>query len=163
MDRKKRIRKYLRAVGRRLRLSGDMKKRVLTDLESAIRSRMEAGQSEEDIYRELGTPKETAEELNRQMAEHTYRKSPWRWVCLALTVICVLLIVCNGVMGIVLAAVSFPEYGPSVGILGGSDGPTAIFVTRPVESVIFGFVMNGILAIMGICGFCALGHIRKEK
>ena len=47
---------------------------------------MEDGQKENEILAELGTPKQAAQELNRQMQEYTYRKSPWRWGALGLAI-----------------------------------------------------------------------------
>ena len=75
--------KYLRAVRRRLNMPRELKDRVMTDFVSSIEARKEDGQSEEAIREELGTPKQAATELNQQMQEYTYQKSPWRWLCLA--------------------------------------------------------------------------------
>ena len=76
----KNMEKYLRAVRRRLNMPKVLKDRVMMDFASSIEARIEDGQSEEAIWAELGTPKEAAAEMNRQMQEYTYKKSPWRWV-----------------------------------------------------------------------------------
>lgn len=73
------MKKYLRSVNRRLNMPKALRSRVIADLESTIHSRLEAGQSQEEILQELGTPRQAAAELNRQMEEYTYKKSPWRW------------------------------------------------------------------------------------
>ena len=61
--------KYLRAVRRRLNMPQDLKNRVMTDFVSSIEARKEDGQNEEAIWKELGTPKQAAAELNEQMQE----------------------------------------------------------------------------------------------
>ena len=70
----KNMEKYLRAVRRRLNMPKALKDRVMMDFASSIEARIEDGQSEEAIWAELGTPKQAAAELNRQMQEYTYKK-----------------------------------------------------------------------------------------
>ena len=79
----KKMKKYTRAVNRKLNLPSDVKKRVMTDFTSSIQSRKEAGKTDEEIYAELGSPADVAADLNEQMKEFAYIKSPWRWVCFA--------------------------------------------------------------------------------
>jgi Na+-transporting methylmalonyl-CoA/oxaloacetate decarboxylase beta subunit len=83
-----------------------------------------------EIYAELGNPKKAAAELNDQMREYAYRKSPWRFLFIALAA-------WGGwqMMERIIALVSYylfcksqPSHS-SVGIIGGADGPTAIFLT----------------------------------
>ena len=77
------IEKYLRAVRRRLNMPKELKDRVMTDFSSSIEARKENGQTEDAILAELGTPRQAAKDLNEQMKEYTYKKSPWRWACLS--------------------------------------------------------------------------------
>ena len=70
--------KYLRAIRRRLNMPKELKDRVMTDFAGSIDARMELGQCETDIFAVLGTPKQVAKDLNEQMKEYTYKKSPWR-------------------------------------------------------------------------------------
>ena len=58
------MKKYMNAVKRKLNLPRDVKQRVMADLETSVRSRAEAGQTEEQIRAELGTLAEVAAELN---------------------------------------------------------------------------------------------------
>lgn len=76
----KKMKKYTRAVNRKLNLPSDVKRRVMTDFTSSIQSRKEAGKTDEEIYAELGSPADVAADLNEQMKEFAYIKSPWRWV-----------------------------------------------------------------------------------
>ena len=81
------LRKYLRVVRRRLDVPKQLKDRIMEDFVSSIDARKENGQEEAAILAELGAPKMAARELNQQMREYTYRKSPWRWVCLAVAIL----------------------------------------------------------------------------
>ena len=155
------MKKYMNAVKRKLNLPGDVKQRVMADLESSIQSRREAGQTEEEIMAELGTPAQVAAELNEQMKEFAYGKSPWRWACLALVVISGLAFAYKGLVNLLVAAITYAER-QSVGIIGGADGPTAIFVTQSPDSGIYSMLMSGMILVMSILGFYYLGHMRKR-
>ena len=124
----KKMKKYTRAVNRKLNLPSDVKKRVMTDFTSSIQSRKEAGKTDEDIYAELGSPTDVAADLNEQMKEFAYIKSPWRWVCFALIIICSMALLYKGGPGLLAAMLSFTLFNESIGIIGGVDGPTQIFI-----------------------------------
>ena len=81
-DQDKNIKKFLRAVERQLRFPRDVRERVMSDFSSSISARREAGESVEEILNSLGGPKQAAAELNEQMREYTYVKSPWRFAVL---------------------------------------------------------------------------------
>ena len=150
--------KYLRAVRRRLNMPQEWKDRVMTDLASSIDARKEDGQEEAQILKELGTPKTAAKELNEQMAEHTYGKSPWRWACLGLAVVSGLCLAYRGLPGLLLAMFN-KAHNASIGIIGGADGPTAIFVSSSANPSMLIYVL---LLAMGILGFFALRKIPKK-
>lgn len=63
----KQLARYLRAVRRRLPLSGQMKDRVMDDLRSSINERREAGQTDAEIFAALGPAKQAAAELTAQL------------------------------------------------------------------------------------------------
>ena len=155
------MKKYLRAVKRRLNMPKELRRRVISDLESSISSRLEAGQSQASILQELGTPQQTAKELNRQMEEYTYQKSPWRWVCLALAFISILLLLFQGSLGLITALFNF-HVNHSSGIIGGADGPTAVFVSAPDGYFTQQMIIAGILLVMSILGYWALSHIKRK-
>lgn len=152
------MKKYMNAVKRKLNLPRDVKQRVMADLETSVRSRAEAGQTEEQIRAELGTPAEVAAELNEQMKEFAYAKSAWRWVCLALAVISALAFLYKGVINMLVAALEHA----SLGIVGGADGPTVIFVTQSPDSAVYSMLMSAMILVMSIAGFYYLGHMRKR-
>lgn len=155
------MKKYVKSVERKLNLPRDVKQRVMADLESSIQSRMEAGQTDEQVKAELGEPAQVAAELNGQMKEFAYAKSPWRWGCLLLAVISGLTLLYKGFMNLLVAAITYAE-NQSVGIIGGADGPTAIFVTQSPDSAIYSMLMSGLILVMSVIGFYCLGHIRKK-
>lgn len=158
-DSQKKMKKYTNAVERRLNLPREVKNRVMSDFISAISARREAGMTDEEIFAELGSPKEAAEAMNEQMKEYTYRKSPWRFAFLALALYEAykLLGLLAGRLAMLFfimdsTAVSAGE-SASIGIIGGADGPTAIFVTgSPLMSV--GWAI--LLLILGITGYILL-------
>ena len=85
-DAQKKMKKYTNAIERKLNMPKEVKDRVMTDFISSIQGRRESGQTDEEIFAELGSPKKVAAELNEQMKDYTYFKSPWRWVCLAIII-----------------------------------------------------------------------------
>ena len=155
------MKKYMNQVKWKLALPRDVKKRVMADLETSIQSRMEAGQTREQIMTELGTPAEVAAELNEQMTGFAFARSPWRWACLAVAVISGLALIYKGVVNLLVAAITFTEK-QSVGIIGGADGPAAIFVTQSPESAAYSVLMAALILVMSLAGFYYLGHMRKE-
>lgn len=155
------MKKYMSDIKRRLNLPGSVKKRVMADLESSVQSRKEAGQTDGEIMEELGTPAQVAAELNEQMKEFAYTKSPWRWACLAMAVVSALAFLYKGVINLLVAAITYAER-QSVGIIGGADGPTAIFVTQAPEAAGYSMLMSGLILVMSIVGFYYLGHMRKK-
>ena len=155
------MKKYMNAVKRKLNLPRDVKQRVMADLETSVRSRAEAGQTEEQIKAEMGTPAEVAAELNEQMKEFAYAKSAWRWACLALAVVSALAFLYKGVINMLVAAITYAE-SQSMGIVGGADGPTVIFVTQSPDSAVYSMLMSAMILVMSIAGFYYLGHMRKR-
>lgn len=154
--------KYLKSIERRLNLPKEVRERVMNDLRSSIAARREAGQTDEAIMAELGTPKAVAAELNEQMKEYACRRSPWRWAALAVEVLGGLMLAYNGIMGLLAWLLTgMANEAQSVGIIGGADGPTAIFVTsEPSAQNIIIWLM---LLLMGVLGFRYLSHMEPEK
>ena len=74
----KTMKRYMTAIERRLDLPREIRARVMTDLQSSVTARREAGQTDEQIFAEMGRPEAVAAELNEQMKEYAYIKSKWR-------------------------------------------------------------------------------------
>lgn len=151
-----RVTRYLRAVKRRLRLPADLRDRLLSDLLTSINARREQGESDEAILASLGTPKQAAEELNEQMKEYTFRKSPWRWPFFALAALCLLSLLWNVLLTQLLSG------NNAMGIIGGADGPTAIFVTTVTGGFPWDILLRAVLALLGIYGYLRLSHCRRS-
>lgn len=155
------MQKYLRAVRRRLNMPRELKDRVMSDYLCAITAKQESGQTDDAIMEELGSPKKAAAELNEQMKAYTYRKSPWRWVCLAVAVFSGLCLAYRGLLGLLLMLFNRTyNAASSIGIIGGADGPTAIFVTTTGSNLSAAFALYILLMAAGILGYFVL---RKQK
>ena len=156
------LRKYLRVVCRRLDVPKQLKDRIMEDFVSSIDARKENGQEEAAILAELGAPKMAARELNQQMREYTYRKSPWRWVCLAVAILSGLCLAYQGLPGLLLMLFNKSyNAAASIGVIGGADGPTAIFVTtKPSATPLF--MIYGSFILLGLVGFLLLRKLKQK-
>lgn len=161
----KKMKKYCNAVERRLNMPGGVKARVMSDFSSSIIARREAGQNDEEIYADLGSPRKAAAELNEQMKEFTYRKSPWRFLFLAIAVAFGAWLILYGLLSvyalITVSSIMAAGNTVSTGIIGGADGPTAIFVTTRY-GVDWDIVIAAVLVIVGIIGFLRLRKCEKK-
>ena len=167
----KKMKKYVTAVERRLNLPREVKARVMSDFSSSIQARREAGMSDEAIYAELGAPKKAAADLNEQMKEFAYRKSPWRFLFAAaaaygavqllgvlwgyLVYFWYRLVYSDMVLGIGMTTTE----SSSIGIIGGADGPTAIFVTTPIW---MHYILPVLALVIGIWGFLRLRKCKQK-
>ena len=158
------MKKYLASIARRLNMPKDVKDRVMNDFQSSIQGRREAGQTDEAIFAELGPAKKVAAELNEQMKEYTYIKSPWRWVCLAIIIGCILSLIFGGTLGLLMHLFN-ASLADSVGIIGGADGPTAIFITASPDYKDYVLYQAGItvlILIMSVLGFWRLRRCPRK-
>lgn len=157
----KQMKRYMHAIERRLNLPRDVKARVMTDLQSSVAARREAGQTDGQIYEELGEPSAAAAELNEQMKEFAWRKSKWRWAALGAAAFAGLMLVLHGGCGLLVSLLnlSVAEQN-SLGVIGGADGPTAVFVTTtwtPEDMIPWVLVL-----VMGLLGWRMLGRLRGK-
>lgn len=153
--------KYIKAIARRLNLPRDVKARVMSDLVSSIRARQEAGETPDEIIAELGSAAKVAAELNEQMKEFAYRKSPWRYlfaVLAAYGAARVLKLLFGQIMYWIFQ-IQVRQETASIGVIGGADGPTAIFVKSDPAA---GYIIAVVLLIVGIWGFFRLSRCLKK-
>ena len=153
--------KYIKAIARRLNLPRDVKARVMSDLVSSIRARQEVGETPDEIIAELGSAAKVAAELNEQMKEFAYRKSPWRYlfaVLAAYGAARVLKLLFGQIMYWIFQ-IQVRQETASIGVIGGADGPTAIFVTSDPAA---GYIIAVVLLIVGIWGFFRLSRCLKK-
>ncbi len=160
----KKMKKYINSVERKLNLPCEIRIRVMNDFCSSIVARRESGMTDEEIYAELGSPKKAAADLNAQMEEFAYRKSPWRYLFAAFAA-------CGAaeLLGQLLAWILIffmkgsAHFGDSsaVGIIGGADGPTAIFVTATIDTFPT-TLLAVVLFAAGVWGFLRLSRCRRK-
>lgn len=167
----KKMENYIRSVSRRLNLPKEVRSRVMSDFTSAIAARRESGMTDAQIYAQLGKPKKAAADLNEQMKEFAYHKSPWRFLFAAAAVyggwqllggILVNLVYLwyrfraqAQVMGVGMTTVE----SASIGIIGGADGPTAVFVTTPVW---MHYILPVLALSVGIWGYRRLCRCTRK-
>ena len=151
----KQLARYLRAVRRRLALPKDMKNRVMDDLRSSINERRGAGQTDEEIFAALGSAKQAAAELTAQLPGYAFRRSPWRFVCLGAAVLALLI-------GLLKTVTNLRGFA-SVGVIGGADGPTAIFVAGPQIFDWMDVMIAGIVLVLGVAGYLLLRRLPPKK
>ena len=91
--------------------------------------------------------------------ENTSGKSPWRWVflaCAALGAVELVGSLAAYVLAYLFAVKSMaPSKAASIGIIGGADGPTAIFVTTPGWTA---YIVPVLLLVVGIGGWILLSR-----
>lgn len=157
------IKKYVNAVERRLRMPLNVRSRVMSDFGSSISARREAGESVEQILASLGTPKQAAAELNEQMKDYTYRKSPWRLAFLAAAVLGGLYLLSEILTMLIVYFITGSE-AHTIGVIGGADGPTAVFVTSAIDSPTVEFVLAASVAALaiGAFGYWKLSHMKRK-
>ena len=159
----RKMKNYVNAVERRLALPREIKARVMSDFSSSIQARRESGMSDAEIFAELGSAKDAAADLNEQMKEYTYRKSPWRFLFAAAAIYGAAELLGSLFAWIAYFMIADPVLrageASSIGIIGGADGPTAIFVTTPDWT---GYVLPVLALAVGICGFLYFSR-RKQK
>ena len=152
------VKRYVNAIERHLYLPWKVRARVMSDVSTTMRARHEAGESYEEIMADMGTPKQVAEELNEQMSEFVYRKSPWRFLFLALA-LCTVLYLCGfGVLHLIHLS-----NAASLGVIGGADGPTEIFVTTREVSAWTRFVGGVGVILVGLAGYWKLRRCKQKK
>lgn len=95
------------------------------------------------------------------MKEPTYRKSPWRYLFAAMAAYgsAVLLKSLAGKIMLWYFQIQVHSEAASIGIIGGADGPTAIFVTSAPAT---GHIVAVVLLIVGIWGFLRLSRCKKK-
>ncbi len=160
------VKRYMNAIERRLRMDRKTRMRVMADLASDFQNRRDAGQTDAEIMAELGMPEQAAAELNAAFATDAPasdrawgRPSRWRWLFLALAVLALL---------VNFAVIWFWRYMPfyesspggTLGIIGGADGPTAVFVTG--AGTVGGLVGPWVF-VAALCGFLLLGWCRADR
>ena len=132
------IKRYVNAIEWHLRLPLKEKARVMSDVSTSIIARHEAGESYEAIMKDMGTPRQVAQRFNAAMGVSD-KPSRWRFLFLALLVLLVIgvIVKVSYEQGTLAGQASafFAGSSADVGVIGGADGPTAIFVASGFPSL----------------------------
>ena len=145
--------KYIKQVRRRLNMPRELKNRVINDLVSSIHERMEDGTPEEAVLQDLGSPAAVAAEFNEQMKEFTYRKSPWRFLFLAAAILSGAGMLFTLFFQMLLNDLFSRSTMASIGIIGGADGPTSVFISAAPGYEITSLLPYLLGLVIGIGGF----------
>lgn len=145
---------YVRQIVGRIHANAGTRRRIRTDLLAGIAAKEEAGLTMEQIQAEMGSPEKVAAEFNASFAGTStvtwYRRQRIaRTAFLVLVVLAVLVLLFSGLGMLAFLAVA----GPSVGIIGGADGPTSIYVTG---EVVTGTPSGGIALLLVLAGLAIL-------
>ena len=82
------VKRYMNAIERRLNTDRKTRTRIMTELAGDFQSRREAGQRDEEIMAELGTPEEVAAQFNEALGGEGARPaSRWRWAFVVLAAV----------------------------------------------------------------------------
>lgn len=145
------VKRYVNTVERHLHLDRSTRLRVMNDLASDLQSRLDAGETLADIQADLGDARTLAETLNREFSDHRDNASPWRWAFLVLAIFLALVFAVGGLTSRQEAA--------SIGIIGGADGPTAIYVADSFGGLDTLHTLSWLAALVG--GYWLLGPARR--
>ena len=127
--------KYVASIIRRLNLPKKTRERIRQDLLQDIQTAVEEGQTLEEVMARMGTPEEAAQEFNESYGDMS-EKSGWtrilKIIFIAAIVLSSLYLIFNLIILLVTASFGMSP-SQNVGIIGGADGPTAIFITSQYE------------------------------
>ncbi len=145
------VKRYVNTVERHLHLDRSTRLRVMNDLASDLQSRLDAGETLADIQADLGDARTLAETLNREFSDHRDNASPWRWAFLVLAIFLALVFAVSGLTA--------RQEVASIGIIGGADGPTAIYVADSFGGLDTLHTLSWLAALVG--GYWLLGPARR--
>ena len=153
-EQEKKIKRYVNAIERELRLPLKAKARINGDIGTDIHARLEKGQSIDEIIAEMGTPQEVAAGVNEEMQDQLLPKgSPWRWVFLIAAILAG-----GAALLSILPFLLFYFQSSGMGVIGGADGPTAIFITGAANLLapVLTPLWLAVPFILGCCAACVL-------
>lgn len=153
-EQEKKIKRYVNAIERELRLPLKAKARINGDIGTDIHARLEKGQSIDEIIAEMGTPQEVAAGFNEEMQDQLLPKgSPWRWAFLIAAILAG-----GAALLSMLPFLLFYFQSSGMGVIGGADGPTAIFITGAANLLapVLTPLWLAVPFILGCCAACVL-------
>ena len=102
--------------------------------------------------------------MEEQKEKKAYRKSPWRFffaamavcgACMLLSEMWIYILLWISQVYCEIRTTIYPNESYSIGIIGGADGPTAVFLTSPEQ---VSWLIPGLLLVIGVLGFVWLSR-----
>jgi len=153
---------YINRVMHHLHLPGDLRDRVREDLTQDIRAALENGETMEQIIERMGKPYHLATELEQnylgECAPMPKGKKFLRVASVIAIVASIFSLLSNGIKMLILNSIA--NEAASIGIIGGADGPTSIFVTTSIAPM-WKIIAQPALAVVVIVA--AIIILRKTK
>ena len=153
---------YIRQILRRIRVTDKTRQRIRTDLLADMAAKEEAGQTPEQIQAGMGSPEQVAAEFNASFAgtdaELWYRwQQRTRLAAILLLVLTVLSLVFSPGTWVLVSRLMWP----SVGVIGGADGPTQVYVTDVTvtgnaDPLVTFLALGGLPAILAVLAAACL-------
>ena len=142
---------FLKELRRRLkRLKKKEYEKYIAYYEEMIADIMESGVTEEEAVKRQGNPKEIAAEILANTNPANLKNRDWRGICL-LAVSIFLLVCC--ILPRLLFFGAQMKMNASVGIIGGADGPTSVFVVAKIGEPWGLYIITGAVVVATIIYF----------
>lgn len=139
----KKIKKYVNAVERKLKMPLKMKVRINEDLGTDIHARMEAGQSVDEVLEALGSPEDVADRFNGELGAQVQSEAGLiRFLFLFLAVFMSVYTAYGFITDIYVRQFMDAYLRSPVTIIGGADGPTSVFVAYNIP-VLGNWMLSG--------------------
>ena len=153
---------YINRVMHHLHLPAELRTRVREDLTQDIRAALENGETMEQIINRMGKPNHLAAELEQnylgECAPMPKRKKFLRVAAIIAIIASAFSLLSNGIKMLIINAIS--NEAASIGIIGGADGPTSIFVATSIAPM-WKIIVQPALAVAVIVA--AIIILRKTK
>ena len=153
---------YINRMMHHLHLPKEQRERVREDLSQDIRAALDNGETMEQIVARMGKPYHLATELEQnylgEAAPMPKAKKFLRVASIIAIIGAAFSLVSNGIQMLVIRAIS--SEAASIGIIGGADGPTSIFVTTAIAPV-WKVIAQPVLAVLVI--IAAIVILKRTK
>lgn len=152
---------YIKAFSSALKVDRKTKKKIVDDISFDISKRVSNGETMESIIEDMGEPKTLAGDFNSQLSKPRDKKLIYLWIVSAVSFCISLALTAKYIY---LKYVLTGNASHTVGIIGGADGPTEIYVTANIsgtESLVFGIIVFMAIALLSV--FFILRRKKKNE
>lgn len=155
---------YIEEIMRHLVLPNATKKRIRQDLEQDIQSAIDQGETFDQVMRRMGSSEDVARDFNESLAAPAAVLSgKQKAVKILLIVVIVLSALSLLSTGIPLLFSFLFSFHQSLGIIGGADGPTAIFITGTLSPLLVAvrLLLPALFLLASIWGLRCISRAKK--